>query len=236
MLVCWFSCGVSSCVAAALTPDATLIRIAIRDEHQDNERFVAEVQPVLKRSVYTLMSPWESVERVIRGQKYVNGPTGAPCTRILKRTVRELWERENPGEHTYVWGFDCDEKQRFDRLDRSVHHHVAPLIERGITKADAHGVFRALFPRVSVPAMYDLGFANNNCIGCVKGGKGYWNKVREHFPAVFAARARLEREIGHSCIRGRFLDELQPHEGLADPISPTCGLACVGAFVDFYSS
>lgn len=30
--------------------------------------------------------------------------------------------------------------------------------------------------------MYDLGYANNNCIGCVKGGIGYWNKIRIDFP------------------------------------------------------
>lgn len=40
--VCWFSSGVSSAVAAALVPDAELVRIHIDDEHHDNARF-AEV-------------------------------------------------------------------------------------------------------------------------------------------------------------------------------------------------
>ncbi len=37
--------------------------------------------------------------------------------------------------------------------------------------------------------MYDLGYPNNNCIGCVKGGMGYWNKIRKDFPEVFQKRA-----------------------------------------------
>lgn len=59
--------------------------------------------------------------------------------------------------------------------------------------------------------MYDLGYPNNNCVGCVKGGMGYWNKIRVDFPEVFERRARQEREIGHSCIKGVFLDELDPN-------------------------
>ena len=35
------------------------------------------------------------------------------------------------------------------------------------------------------PLMYDLGYPNNNCIGCVKGGMGYWNHIRKDFPEVF---------------------------------------------------
>ena len=48
------------------------------------------------------------------------------------------------------------------------------------------------------PAMYDLGYGNNNCIGCLKGGMGYWNKIRIDFPEVFDRYSSLERETGHS--------------------------------------
>ena len=61
--------------------------------------------------------------------------------------------------------------------------------------------------------MYDLGYPNNNCIGCVKGGMGYWNKIRVDFPEVFERRVRQERETGRSCIKGIFLDELEPDRG-----------------------
>jgi hypothetical protein len=75
--------------------------------------------------------------------------------------------------------------------------------------------------------MYDLGYANNNCVGCVKGGMGYWNKIRKDFPDVFAQRAKEEREIGHSCIKGTFLDELEPGRGrMEQEIMEDCGIAC----------
>ena len=76
------------------------------------------------------------------------------------------------------------------------------------------------------PTMYDLGYNNNNCIGCVKGGKGYWNKIRKDFPDVFAERAKLERLIGRSCINGCFLDELDPHSGKVNDIVPECDVMC----------
>lgn len=79
--------------------------------------------------------------------------------------------------------------------------------------------------------MYDMGYNNNNCIGCVKGGMGYWNKIRKDFPEVFAARAKLERDIGHSCINGVFLDELDPNRGrMSKEIMQDCGIMCYLAF------
>ena len=75
--------------------------------------------------------------------------------------------------------------------------------------------------------MYDLGYRNNNCIGCVKGGMGYWNRIRIDFPGVFDARAKLEREIGASCIKDVYLDELDPNRGrLEDEVMEECDLIC----------
>ena len=36
-----------------------------------------------------------------------------------------------------------------------------------------------------------------------------------------------EREIGHSCIKGVFLDELDPNRGnMMKEVMPSCGFAC----------
>ena len=79
--------------------------------------------------------------------------------------------------------------------------------------------------------MYDMGYSNNNCVGCVKGGKGYWNKIRIDFPEVFAQRAKLERDIGASCINGVYLDELMPGDGrMQEEIMPECGIMCEIAY------
>ena len=55
----------------------------------------------------------------------------------------------------------------------------------------------------------------------------YWNQIRKYFPEVFQTMAELEREIGHSCINGVFLDELDPERGRKeDEISFDCGIFC----------
>jgi hypothetical protein len=75
--------------------------------------------------------------------------------------------------------------------------------------------------------MYNLGFPNNNCIGCVRGGMGYWNLIRKLFPDVFESRSKLERLIGHSIIKGVFLDELDPKAGQDQKIIlDECGIFC----------
>lgn len=80
--------------------------------------------------------------------------------------------------------------------------------------------------------MYELGYPNNNCIGCVKGGMGYWNNIRKDFPEVFESRAKLERDVGYSMLKDNygkpvFLDELDPNRGnMNTEIFPGCGIMC----------
>lgn len=105
------------------------------------------------------------------------------------------------------------------------YDHEFPLIENGFTKEDCHALAKEL--GLKRPVMYDLGYPNNNCIGCVKGGMGYWNKIGVDFSEVFERRARQEREIGHSYIKGVFLDELDPKRGRMDlEVMEDCGIAC----------
>lgn len=146
----------------------------------------------------------------------------------VKKRTRKQWEYENKDyDITYVWGFDCTEVHRANRLKDTMieFSHEFPLIENNISKAQAHGMCETL--GVKRPVMYDLGYSNNNCIGCVKGGMGYWNKIRVDFPEVFERMAKLEREIGASCIKGNYLDELDPERGrMEKEIMPECGIAC----------
>lgn len=81
------------------------------------------------------------------------------------------------------------------------------------------------------PAMYKMGYNNNNCIGCVKGGMGYWNKIRKDFPNVFDRMAKIEREVGATCLKDQsgkiFLDELSPNRGeMPEEMIPDCSLIC----------
>lgn len=44
---------------------------------------------------------------------------------------------------------------------------------------------------------------------------------------IMKRRAKQEREIGHSCIKGVFLDELEPGRGRKqDEIATECGINC----------
>ncbi len=228
MKVVWLSAGVSSFIAGYLSKDVDkFIYIDIDNQHPDSLRFIKDCEKVLERPIEILKSEYSSVENVIRKVKAVNTPYGAPCTRILKKLVRQQWEQEHKYDLTYVWGFDCNESKRAERLKNTMFefNHEFPLIDNCISKEEAHGILKRL--GIKRPVMYDLGYNNNNCVGCVKGGMGYWNKIRNDFPDVFDHMAKLEREIGYSCIKGVFLDELDPNRGrMTTEIMPECGIAC----------
>lgn len=228
--VCWISAGISSFIAGYLAGDVDeWIYIDISDQHPDSLRFICDVEKIIKKKITILKSQeFDSVEEVIKKYKYVNSPYGAPCTGMLKKAVRKKWENEHLDyQLTYVWGMDMEEKKRAENIVKNFPEfkHEFPLIDRHLSKQDAH----ALAERIGIrrPVMYDMGYSNNNCIGCLKGGKGYWNKIRKDFPTVFQSRAKLEREIGHSCINGTFLDELDPDAGrMEKEIMQDCGIMC----------
>ena len=101
---------------------------------------------------------------------------------------------------------------------------------KGITKADCLGLLHR--SGIKLPVLYDLGYNHNNCIGCCKGGAGYWNKIRVDFPEQFNTMAQIEREIGFAVLRhDNYLDELNPSAGRflrEKPIS--CGIECEIAY------
>ena len=226
-VVAWFSAGVSSFVAAYLAKPDRIVYINVANQHPDSLRFVADAERLLDHPI-EVIGDWrfnQSVDEVIRKRRYINGPAGAACTTELKKRVRQEWERVNATpDMVYVWGYDVDERKRAERTAAASEFGVSfPLIENNLAKAIAADL------GLKRPAMYDLGYSNNNCVGCVKGGKGYWNRIRVDFPEVFARRAAQEREIGHSCIKGVFLDELDQNAGrMADEIMPSCSFDCVG--------
>ena len=229
--VVWLSSGVSSFIAGWLVRDTVdeWIYIDVEDQHPDSMRFIKDCEKKIGKPVTVLSSLFYSnVEQVCRSVRYVNGVNGAPCTRALKKQVRKRWELDHmEDELTYVWGMDCNEYKRAERLKQNFPQvkHEFPLIDKGLTKSDAHGMLLEL--GIKRPAMYDLGYSNNNCIGCVKGGAGYWNKIRKDFPDVFQARAKMERDIGHSMIKGCFLDELPPDKGnMSEEIMEECSILC----------
>ena len=230
MRVSWFSAGVSSFIAAYIEKDNIdkIIYTHIDDQHKDTMRFLKDCEKALGKEIEILQSEYKNVSNVIKQFRFINGPYGARCTSVLKKRVRKEWEHEHQDEElTYIWGYDIEEKHRAERLLESMpeFNHKFPLIERQLTKQDCHGIMKEL--GIERPAMYDLGYQNNNCIGCVKGGMGYWNRIRRDFPEVFWDRARQERMVGASCINGVYLDELDPNRGrLEEEVMEECNIIC----------
>jgi len=235
--VVWLSAGISSFIAGYLVKDTVdeWIYIDVKDQHPDSMRFVHDCEKILGKKVTILRSTeYEDVEDVCRKKKCINTPYGASCTGALKKRVRKVFEREFIEKYghmnlTYVWGFDNKELKRAEnmRINFPEFDHEFPLIDKNMSKEDAHGLSISL--GLKRPVMYDLGFPNNNCIGCVKAGMYTWNLVRKHFPDVFEKRAKLERDLGRSCLNGIFLDELDPNAGRPNEITPECSIFCYAA-------
>lgn len=239
-IVCWFSCGAASAVATklAIADNAgklplVVVYTEVMEEHPDNKRFLDECEKwfgvpiqVLRNDKYN-----GSIHEVFRKERFLVGPSGAPCTRLLKKGVRQAFEK--PGDRQ-VFGYTAEERGRFDDfLDANNIDAVAPLLDRGLTKGDCLGVIQS--QGIEIPAMYRLGYMNNNCIGCVKGGAGYWNKIRVDFPDVFERMAQVEEHLGRTVTKATIdgvrrrcsLRELPPDAGdMQSEPSIECGIFC----------
>ena len=212
------------------------IYIDIDDQHPDSMRFIRDCEAAVGKEIRILRSKeYRCVEECVRVYGgFKDARNGfAPCTGWLKKRVRKEWEQENRRyDLTYVWGFDMQEKNRAVKIVEAnpQAEHEFPLIDQNLSKEEVHGLFERTF-NFSRPAMYDMGYPNNNCIGCVKGGMGYWNRIRKDFPTVFESRAKLERVVGHSMLKDKngpvYLDELDPDRGNMNiEIFPECGIMC----------
>lgn len=230
-ILVWFSCGAASAVVAKKSLERFKgedIEICYCDtfkyEHPDNKRFFDEVQAWIGREIKILRHPqYKDIYEVFRGVRYIKDNKGAPCTRILKRDVRLAYST-NGDRH--VFGMTADETERIKDHEKNNSQLWTEWIlqDEGITKQDCYNVLYEA--GIEFPAMYKLGYHNNNCIGCVKGGMGYWNKIRVDFPEAFTRMAKLERELNYS-INKVFLDELPPNAGRFKEETIECGVLCI---------
>lgn len=118
----------------------------------------------------------------------------------------------------------------WDRRKAMSFPHGAPCTTE-LTKADCYDVVRVAGLRL--PRIYEAGYPNANCIGCVKAtSPTYWNLVREKHPHVFAQRAEQSRRLGVRLARVKnrriFLDELSPDAKGAPlrNLAFECGVFC----------
>lgn len=235
-IICWFSCGAASAYATYLAAEKyginniEAIYCKVIEEHPDNLRFLNDFQNRTGIKIKTIVSEkYEgSIYKVFEARRFIKGPNGAPCTTILKKDIRKAYQRPTD---TQIFGYTSEERNRMDRFIDSNNDVVTDFIlyDNGITKLKCLEFLGSI--NIEIPMMYKLGYSNANCRGCVKGGMGYWNKIRKDFPDMFDKMAKLERKLNYSINKDKggnvFLDVMDPTRGhlLKDAPLP-CGFTC----------
>lgn len=201
-VVCQFSCGAASAVATKLaiaqyseTHEVIVLNAFLASEHPDNRRFAKDCEKWFGIPLTVVMNTQYngSVDEVFEDVDYMNGPKGASCSSRLKRQVLAAYGK--PGDIN-VFGFTIEEVDRL--MDRRASYPdmevISPLVEQGLTKEDC----KAMVERAGIllPKPYRMGYYNANCIGCVKGGEGYWRAIDEDYPEVYERRMAQEEAIG----------------------------------------
>jgi hypothetical protein len=241
VIAVWVSCGAASAAAAILTcrqygniADIRLLNNPIKEEHEDNQRFIKDLSTYLGREIETVINPdWPqcSIFDVFESRRFMSSPYGAPCTGELKKKARQYWEGENHVDW-HVMGFTLDEKDRHNRFVMTERENVLPiLIDRAMTKDDCGKMINAV--GLKMPEAYDLGMPNANCVGCVKATSAtYWNLIRVIDPERFNQLCAVSRDIGAKLVRWNgerlFLDELPEHAKGRDlkTMDLDCGFFC----------
>lgn len=233
--VCWFSAGAASAVATKLVlrehPEAVVAYCATNSEHPDSERFIADCVRWFNRPIERLASDeyadtWDVWDK----RKYMAGNNGAPCTVELKVAPRLAWQM--PSDiHVFGYTADAPDVERAERLRKNYFELTiqTPLIDRGLTKEACLAIVEDA--GIELPAMYKLGFRNNNCVPCVKAtSPNYWALVRKCFPDVFERAAIKSRALGARLCRinneRKFIDEIPADWPTNDPLQPSCDFLC----------
>jgi hypothetical protein len=238
-IVAQFSCGAASAVATRLalaenkSAEVVIANAFLKEEDEDNRRFLADCEDWFGQKAIQLRDEkyGASADEVWRRKNYMKGQKGAPCSGELKRKVLDKMKRP---DDVLVFGFTAEEADRFeDFQERNPQLNVtAPLVEHGIGKADCLAMVQRAC--ITLPLAYRQGYSNANCIGCPKGGEGYWNHVRKVHPLVFHARVDRQESIGPGAyfFRDRSsgerfgLKDLDPTAGRHDEPMPACSFFC----------
>ena len=238
--VVWFSCGAASAVAGKLAikkykDNVDIVYCDTGGEHESNKLFLKECESWYGKKIKIIKNKkYKDHFDVVKKKNFITNQYGfAYCTHELKMKMRE-----NAGycESINIFGYTYEEIKRAEKL---IAHNIDmecefPLIYNSVTKDECLGIIWQ--EGIKMPKMYKLGYSHNNCVGCVKGGNGYWNRIRIDFPDVFKKMSKIERDIGVTVLKYRsgekkgermYLDELDPKSGnmQKDP-QISCGIDC----------
>lgn len=233
MKIAWFSGGVTSAVACKLAlkqyNDVEIVFIETGSHHPDLLRFKDDCEKWFNQKITVIQSKYKNHFEVFEKTGVLSMPNYTPCTTLLKVRPRQEFESNHPEITHYIWGFESgtkEENRAKKMCDRYPEYkHIFPLIENKLNKESCLALIEQA--GIKIPEMYLKGYHNNNCIGCVRGGAGYWNKIRVDFPEHFKRMSEIERKIGHSVLKDCYLDELPEDKGRNEKeIMPQCSIFC----------
>lgn len=236
-VIAWTSAGAASAVSGKLAQakygaDVVFAYCETGGEHPDNERFLSDLEGWYGQEIIRLRNPkYSSTWQVWEDRSYLAGIDGAPCTALLKIEPRVAFQR--PGDiHVFGYTSDSPDQKRANRLRLNYPDMLieTPLIDGGLDK-------RACLAMVEnagfdLPALYKLGFPNNNCIPCVKAtSPAYWALVRKTHPVEFERIAKLSRQLDVRLCRlpgdvRAFVDEIPTDFPVTQPTVPSCDFLC----------
>lgn len=206
-VICWWSGGITSAVACEVAiglygiDRCRFIMIDTKNEDEDTYRFKGDCELWYGKEIEVISAipdRWGSIQDVWYKFMSLNVASGAICSTELKREVRRRWQLENEYTHQ-VFGFEFTKREFNRALALKANYPsskpVFPLLLRGYDKKVC-GKY-VMEAGIELPRVYRYGFKNNNCFrtGCVQGGVGYWQKMKQEFPEKFFAMAEIEHDL-----------------------------------------
>lgn len=167
-------------------------------EDPDLYRFLGDAAEQLGVPI-TRVADGRTPFEVFRDVRFLGNNRVAPCTRFLKQIPCRRWleAHADPADTVLYIGVDWAEARRRPAIEAGWAPWTTefPLFDEPLlTKAQMLDWARSL--GLQTPAMYDRGFAHNNCRGaCVRAGQRQWLHLLATDPALFAMKEREEAEL-----------------------------------------
>lgn len=167
-------------------------------EDPDTYRFIDEAVANIG-GTYIYLNEGRDIWEVFKDERFLGNSRLASCSKLLKQRPARKWLEANcdPDDTIVYVGIDWTETHRLPAIVRNYkpYQAEAPLTEppyydkqQLIDWAQKEGL--------KTPALYDLGFAHNNCGGgCVKAGQGQFKRLLDVMPERFAEWEKKEIEI-----------------------------------------
>ncbi len=204
----WWSGGIRSAVTCKLCIDwfgienVRIVFIDTKNEDDDTYRFKTDCEKWYGCTIETISSDeYDDIEDVWFDSLSLGLAKGAKCSEVLKIKVRQQFTKKVKFSHQ-AFGYDNGEVSRANDMKNNNPHlrPIFPLLMVWMNKYECIKYVQnanSLFLSIEVPQTYKLGLENNNCFktGCVQGGIGYWQWMRDNQPDKFDKMAEREHRI-----------------------------------------